>query len=84
MGLEAAVNGVERSGGAFGGHEEYVGYRVLYPEDRKIGRVKEMFANARGEPEYVRVRMAPMGLKTILISVGFVVVDEERRALKLG
>ncbi|MDP8926134.1 MAG: hypothetical protein M3M97_04310 [Actinomycetota bacterium] len=80
MGLKASVNGVERSGGTFGAPEEYVGYEILDPEDRKIGRVKEMFANARGEPEYVRVRTVPLGLKTVLIPVGFVAVDEERRA----
>ncbi len=83
MELEAAVNGVERTGGAFRAPEEYAGYEILDPEDRKIGRVKEMFANARGEPEYVRVRTSLLGLKTVLIPVGFVAVDEERRPLKL-
>ncbi len=63
--------------------EEYVGYRVCDPEGRKIGRAKELFANTYGEPEYVRVKMGLLGLRSILIPIGFVAVDEERRTLTL-
>lgn len=63
--------------------EGYADYVVSDPEGRKIGRVKELFTNARGEPEYVRVGMAPFGLRSILIPVGFVAVEEGRKTLTL-
>lgn len=63
--------------------EEYFDYVVRDPEGRKIGRVKELFANACGEPHYIRVRMGFFGLRSVLILICFVVVDEEQRALTL-
>ncbi len=63
--------------------EEYVGYRVHDPQGRTIGSVKELFTNAYGEPEYVRVRVGLFGLKSVLIPTGFVTVDDERRTLTL-
>ena len=63
--------------------KEYVGYTVNDPEGRKIGRAKELFANAQGEPEYVRVRTGPFGLRSVLIPIGFAAIDEERRTLTL-
>jgi hypothetical protein len=62
---------------------EYFDYLVCDPEGRKIGRLKELFANEHGEPQYIRVRMGFFGLRSILIPVCFVVVDEEQRALTL-
>lgn len=58
-------------------------YLVLDPQGRRIGRVKELFRNAYGEPEYLMVRVGPFGLKSVLIPVAFVVVDEERQTLTL-
>ena len=60
-----------------------MGYEVHDPEGRKIGSVKELFAKAYGEPEYLRVRMGFFGLKSFLIPVSFIAVDEERRSLTL-
>lgn len=34
---------------------------------RKIGRVEELFLGGEGEPEYVRVRIGPFGLKSAFI-----------------
>jgi hypothetical protein len=63
--------------------EEYFDYLVRDPEGRKIGRVVEMFTNRRGEPQYIRVRVGLFGLKSVLIPVCFVTLDEERRTLTL-
>jgi hypothetical protein len=63
--------------------EDYYDYVVRDPEGRKIGRVKELFASLRGEPQYVRVRVGFFGLRSVLIPVCFVAIDEERRALTL-
>ncbi len=70
-------------GNGFEAPEEYVGYCVYDPEGQKIGNVKELFANARGEPEYVRVKTGLFGSRGVLIPVGFVAVDEEQRTLTL-
>jgi hypothetical protein len=59
------------------------GHAVLDPEGRKIGVAKEVFANGRGEPEYVRVGMGVFGLKTVLIPVQLVALDEKRRTMTL-
>ena len=67
--------------GALG--KEYADYVVLDPAGRKIGHVKEFFTNARGEPEYIMVRVGLFGMRSVLIPVGFVTLDEERRTLTL-
>ena len=58
-------------------------YLVCNPKGCKIGRVKEFFANARDEPEYVMVRVGLFGVRSVLIPVGFVSVDEGQRTLTL-
>ena len=80
--MDTAANH-RRSRNRFAAPSRCFDYVVCDPEGRKIGRVKELFANARGEPEYVRVRISFFGLKSVLIPVGFVVVDDERRTLTL-
>lgn len=63
--------------------EEYVGYTVYDPEWRRIGRVKELFVNGYDEPEYVRVKMGLLGLKSALIPVQIVAVNRDKRCLTL-
>jgi hypothetical protein len=63
--------------------ETYVGYTVRDPEGRRMGSVRKFFANAYGEPEYIRVRTGLFGLKSFLIPICFVAVDEERRTVTL-
>lgn len=63
--------------------KKYADYVVCDPKGCKIGRVKEFFANARGEPEYVMVRVGLFGMRSVLIPVGFVSIDEVQRTLTL-
>lgn len=63
--------------------KEYAGYLVCDPKGRKIGRTEELYTNVRGEPEYITVRLGLFGLRSVLIPVGFVSVDEGRRTLTL-
>ena len=63
--------------------EECAGYWVCDPLGQKVGSVEELFVNGRGEPEYIRVRVGLFGLKSILLPVEGVAVQEERRALLL-
>ncbi|MBD0328011.1 MAG: hypothetical protein ICV68_16415 [Pyrinomonadaceae bacterium] len=46
--------------------------------------MKELFVNADGDPDYIRVEMGMFGLKTVLLPVQMVAVDHERRTLDLG
>ena len=63
--------------------KEYVGYGVRDPEGRTIGTASEIFANGRGEPEYVRVRLGLLGLRSALLPIGFVRIDEQQRFFTL-
>lgn len=71
------------TGTTFDAPQDYAGYEVLDPEGRKVGSVKEIFVNWDGEPEYIRVKMDPFGLKSNLIPVQSVALDHERRVLVL-
>ncbi len=60
-----------------------IGYSVCDPRGRKIGSVAELFFNDYDEPEYIYLKMGLFGLKTVLIPVTSVVVNEEQRTVVL-
>ena len=60
-----------------------VGYGVYDLLPQRIGSVEKLFVNENHEPEYVRVKMGFLGTKSVLIPVGFVEINEERRTLTL-
>lgn len=60
------------------------GYELRDLLGQQIGRIEELFADGDGRPKHVRVRVGPFGLgKSVLIPVGAVAVDEERRIVVL-
>lgn len=59
------------------------GYSVCDPRGRKIGSVAELYFNGYDEPEYINLKMGLFGLKTVLIPVTGVLVNEEQRTLVL-
>jgi hypothetical protein len=63
--------------------EGYDGYRIIDPEGRKVGTVKELFKSADDGLDYVEIKMGFLGLQSVLIPVDLVAVDDERRALLL-
>ncbi len=63
--------------------EKYVGYKVRDPEGRRIGSVKELSTNMYGEPEHIRIWVGLFKLRSVLIPVELVAVDEKRRTLIL-
>jgi len=69
--------------GSLGAQEVYAGYRVLDPEGQKLGSVKKLFVKAYGEPEYIRMRMGLLGLRTALVPVQSITVNEEQRTFML-
>ena len=59
--------------------EQYIGFALCDPLENRIGRVEKVFANPRGEPRYIRVQMGLFGLKSVLLPVKEVAVNEKRR-----
>jgi len=63
--------------------EKYAGYRVLDPEGREVGTVKELFTGADNGVYYVEIKMGFLGLQSVLIPVDLVAIDDEQEALLL-
>jgi hypothetical protein len=57
--------------------------RCLRSLGKKIGSAEKLFVNESHEPEYNRVRIGLFGLKSVLIPVGVIVIDEEYQTLVL-
>lgn len=83
LGLSQLVTQAAKLRDRFARPEEYVGYRVRDPLGQKVGSVERLFVNDRGEPEYIRVKIGLFGLKSVLLPVEGVAVEEERRVLLL-
>ncbi len=63
--------------------QEWTGYEVYDPLGQKIGQAEEILVNASNDPEYIRVRMASLGPKTVLIPVHLAAADAQRRIIEL-
>ena len=63
--------------------KQCAGYRVCDPLGREIGRLKRLYLNESGGPEYAEVKVGLFGLRTILIPVQTVSLDDELRFLVL-
>jgi hypothetical protein len=63
--------------------EQCAGYWVCDPRGRKIGRLKRLFLNESGGPEYAEVRVGFFGLRTVLIPLQTVTTDAARGTLVL-
>ena len=63
--------------------KQCAGYRVRDPLGQKIGRLKRLYLNESGGPEYAEIKVGLFGLRTILIPVQTVTVDDELRFLVL-
>ena len=61
--------------------EQYIGFALCDPLENRIGRVEKFFATSRGEPRYVRAKIGPLGLRSVLLPVRRVAVNEKRRML---
>jgi hypothetical protein len=59
------------------------GYALHDLLGEKIGRVEKLFVNGEGEAKFVRVRMGFLGLRSVLIPVKGVAVDEQRQTVLL-
>jgi len=65
------------------GPQEWIGYEVYDPLGQKMGQAEEILVSANDEPQYIRVKMAFLGPKTVLIPVHLAAVDAERHVIEL-
>ena len=72
-----------KSSQRFARPEEYAGFWLCDPREKRIGMVEKLFMNWSGEPEYISLRMGFFGLKSVLLPVQDFAVDEQRRILVL-
>ena len=72
-----------KSSQRFAGPEEYAGFWLCDPREKRIGMVEKLFVNWSGEPEYIRVSVGFFGFQSVLLPVQEVAVDEQRRILVL-
>ena len=63
--------------------KQCAGYQVRDPRGRKIGRLKRLYLNESDGAEYAQIKVGLFGLRTILIPVQTVTVDDELRFLVL-
>jgi PRC-barrel domain len=63
--------------------KQCAGYWVCDPRGRKIGRLKRLFLNESGGPEYAEIKVGFFGLRTVLIPLQTVTTDAERGFLVL-
>lgn len=84
MGVYRTVTERGGFGGRFNAPSGCVGFELHDPLGEKIGRVEEICVNAQEEPEYLRARIGVFGVKSVLLPVEILVVDEARRTVTLG
>ena len=63
--------------------DQYAGYEVYDRNGEKIGKVDDLFVDENDQPEYLGVKMGFLGLRSVLIPVETVAVNEEHRFLVL-
>ena len=73
----------EKPGAQFMEPWDWTGYEVHDPLGQRIGRAEEIFTNADGEPEYIRIKTGFFVPKSALIPVKLVAADVKRRVIEL-
>jgi hypothetical protein len=63
--------------------EQCAGYWVCDPRGRNIGRLKRLFLNESGGPEFAEIKVGVFGLRTVLIPLQTVTTDAARGTLVL-
>ncbi len=74
----------EARGAYIEAEEACAGYTALDPLRQEIGVVEELFTNGDGEPKYLRVKIGLLGRRSLLIPVGRIILNRERRTLTLA
>jgi stress response protein YsnF len=64
--------------------EQYKGYEVFDPQGEKIGKVDDLFINENDQPEYIGVKMGFLGLRSTLIPMEMVRVNETDKTIEVS
>ncbi len=64
--------------------DRYAGYTVYDQDGDKIGKVDDLFIDESDQPEYIGVKMGFLGLRSTLIPIEIVQMDEGREALTVS
>jgi len=74
----------KRSDGFFELEERFAGYEVYDRNGEKIGKVDDLFVDENDHPEYLGVKMGFLGLKSTLIPMEVVRVDEGNKHIEVS
>ncbi len=75
---------MERGNDGFTAIEDnYTGYSVYDRDGDRIGKVDHLFIDENDQLEYIGVRMGFVGLKSTLIPVDVIRIDERRKAIEV-
>ncbi len=74
----------KRSDGFIELEERYAGYEVYDRHGEKIGKVDDLFVDENDQPEYIGVKMGFLGMKSTLVPVEAVRVDEGHKRIEVS
>src|SRR5215212_7643138 len=61
--------------------EQYAGYEIYDEDSERIGKLDDLLVDEDDNPEYVGVRMEPLGTSSVLIPVDVITVDDSSRRM---
>ncbi|MDP8944785.1 MAG: PRC-barrel domain-containing protein, partial [Actinomycetota bacterium] len=64
--------------------EKYEDYKVYDNQGQKIGKVDDLFVDETDREEYIGVKMGFLGLKSTLIPMAIVRVNESERSIEVA
>ncbi len=64
--------------------EKYGGYEVYDNQGEKLGRIDDLFIDEDGREEYIGVKIDFLGLRSTLIPLDIVRVDEPARIMEVS
>ena len=70
--------------GYTGVEDSYSGYTVYDMHYEKIGKVDDLFVDESDQPEYIGVKMGLLGMKSTLIPIEIVRVNERRELMEVS
>src|ERR671916_2600358 len=64
--------------------ERFEGYEVYDPNGEKIGKVDDLFVDENDQPEYIGVKMGLLGMRSTLIPMDMVRVNDQRQLVEVA
>src|SRR5918994_4057472 len=74
----------DRGGSSQGPGEIYKDYTVYDQHYEKVGKVDDLFVDENDQPEYIGVKIGFLGMKSTLIPIELVRVNDRRRLVEVA